>query len=87
MAVYGWRRRRSVPGGYVFVLITAATSLWAFSEGHGVRVCGPAQPLLWAKITYLGVVNLPPLWLYFAFKHTVTTKTFPGTRCSPSAGP
>ncbi|NMB87542.1 MAG: diguanylate cyclase [Chloroflexi bacterium] len=70
MAVYGWRRRRSVPGGYVFVLITAATSLWAFSEGMESVSADLPSRLLWAKITYLGVVNLPPLWLYFAFKHT-----------------
>ncbi|MBN1581008.1 MAG: PAS domain-containing protein [Anaerolineae bacterium] len=63
-------RRRSVSGSVAFVLLMLALTEW--SIGYALELASanlPAQ-IFWAKVEYLGIVSVPPLWLAFALAYT-----------------
>jgi hypothetical protein len=65
VAALFWQRRSS-PGGWCFVLLMAATSEWALAASAEFFALSPASKILWAQISYVGILSVPPLWLLFA---------------------
>src|SRR4051812_9272637 len=59
------RRRASAPGASAFVWLMPAIALWCVTSAlHGLT---PAlgEKILWAKLQYLGIAAVPPLWFAF----------------------
>jgi PAS domain S-box-containing protein len=67
LAVYGWRRRRLVPGGAAFAVFNLGVAFWTGVYILGVDATGPAA-VFWANMTYLGVGLVPASWLVFAIE-------------------
>jgi hypothetical protein len=69
-AVVAWRRR-AAPGGTVFALMMTAVSIWTAAVSLEEGSVGIPAKLLLSKISYLGAVNVAPLFLLFAwnFRH------------------
>jgi signal transduction histidine kinase len=58
-------RRASAPGATAFMWLMASIALWCVTSAfHGLT---PAldQKILWAKVQYLGIATVPPLWFAF----------------------
>jgi PAS domain S-box-containing protein len=64
-------RRRAAPGGTVFALMMTAVSIWTAAVSLEEGSVGIPAKLLLSKISYLGAVNVAPLFLLFAwnFRH------------------
>ncbi|HET6452277.1 MAG TPA: PAS domain-containing protein, partial [Spirochaetia bacterium] len=62
-----WRRRRT-PGGLALALMTVAITAWTGSVTLEESAVGLGAKILLAKISYLGVVNVAPLFLLFAWR-------------------
>jgi signal transduction histidine kinase len=59
------QRRASAPGASAFVWLMAAIALWcATSAFHGLTPVLD-QKIVWAKVQYLGIATVPPLWFAF----------------------
>ncbi|MFQ5409257.1 MAG: histidine kinase N-terminal 7TM domain-containing protein, partial [Anaerolineales bacterium] len=69
IAVYAFRRAGQ-PGALIFGLCTAAMGEWA--AFYALELFAPDLPnKLWAaKMEYLGIAAVPPLWLAFAVQYT-----------------
>lgn len=69
LAVYAFRRAAR-PGALTFGLLMAAMSQW--SACYALELLAPslAGKLLAAKLQYLGIAAIPPLWLAFALHFT-----------------
>jgi diguanylate cyclase (GGDEF)-like protein len=63
-------RRRSVPGSPSFILLMAAVGIYAFFAALENAAASESYKILWSKLSYLGIVNLGPLWLMFAFMYS-----------------
>jgi PAS domain S-box-containing protein len=63
-------RKREAPGSLYFSLAMVATAQWAVSNAIELLVPGIENKLFCAKISYLGIVSVPPLWLLFAAHFT-----------------
>ena len=61
--VYG---RRANQGNRLFALILVAVSIWSFTAAFETGATEVSGKLFWSKWQYIGVVSVPPLWLYFA---------------------
>ena len=72
VVLYAWDRRRT-PGGRYFVLLMAAVALWAFTGAAEFAALAYATKIAWAKLSYLGVVSVSPLWLLFALSYSRRT--------------
>jgi PAS domain S-box-containing protein len=64
-----WTRRR-VPGAAPFALLMLAAAVWALGSALEYASPVPATRLAWAKIQYLGIIAVPPLWLTFAVHYS-----------------
>jgi len=64
-----WRRRR-IPGGYAFLILTSATFGWTFLYGLELGVPQLATKLLLTNIEYLCIVTAPVAWFAFAVQYT-----------------
>jgi signal transduction histidine kinase len=60
------QRRPSVRGGSPFLWLIAAVGWWCVSGAVHALVGGVELKILWAKLQYIGVASVPPLWLLFA---------------------
>jgi signal transduction histidine kinase len=59
------QRRASAPGAYAFVWLMAAVALWCVTSAfHGLTPT-LENKILWAKVQYLGIASVPPLWFAF----------------------
>jgi PAS domain S-box-containing protein len=69
MAPVAWRRR-ATPGGASFAWLMLALSEWALTSAlEKVAVEMPTR-VLWAKVQYLGIASVPPLWLTFTLGYS-----------------
>ncbi len=58
-------RRAPAPGASAFVWLMTAIALWcATSAFHGLTPSAD-EKILWAKVQYLGIAAVPPLWFTF----------------------
>ncbi len=68
--VYVWQRRH-VPGGTAFSLVMLATAIWSWTGFMEFMSVDPGTKIFWSKLSYLGVVNIAPLWFVFALRYTL----------------
>ncbi|MBI2189421.1 MAG: PAS domain-containing protein [Acidobacteria bacterium] len=59
-------RRRSAPGQTPFLLLMLAVAAWSATSGFHALADSLAAKIAWAKVQYLGIASVPPLWLIFA---------------------
>ena len=65
VAVVVRRHRGDVPGSVTFLWLMAGVALWcATSAAHALAPTLEAR-VIWAKVQYLGIASVPPLWLLF----------------------
>ncbi|WP_424358374.1 histidine kinase N-terminal 7TM domain-containing protein [Methanocella sp. MCL-LM] len=64
LSVYTWKRR-GAPGSNYFSLLMASGIIWALGNMLQMAVADVQLQILMAKLTYIGVVAAPPLWLMF----------------------
>ncbi len=64
-----WRRRR-LPGGYAFLVLTTIT--WWWTLGYGLELGAPllSTKLFLTDIEYIGIVTAPVAWFVFATQYT-----------------
>jgi len=64
VTLYSWRWR-TAPGGIYFSLLMLAVTIYAFTNAAELNSISISSKLIWAKISYLGVVSVAPLWFLF----------------------
>jgi PAS domain S-box-containing protein len=60
---------RRIANARPFSLLMLATAWWSFGYAMELNSIDPEIMLLWAKVEYLGIVAIPPLWLLFAARY------------------
>ncbi len=68
LAAQGWKRRKN-PGGIYFVLLMISVAWWSATAAFELSATGVAVRLWNAKLQYLSVASVAPLWLLFALGH------------------
>ncbi|MBN1936449.1 MAG: PAS domain S-box protein [Anaerolineae bacterium] len=68
VALLAWTRRRT-PGSIYFALLMVAVAVWAFTGAVEFSLVAVPAKILWGKLSYLGIVNVSPLWLLFALRY------------------
>ena len=58
--------RKQVPGGRTFAWLNLAIAHWCFAGAFHAFDQTLESRVLWAKIQYIGIASVPPLWLLFA---------------------
>jgi signal transduction histidine kinase len=58
-------QRASAPGGYPFVWLMASIALWCLTSAFHGLTPSLDEKILWAKVQYLGIATVPPLWFAF----------------------
>lgn len=67
-ALISWKRR-GAPGGLPLAWLLLAIALWCLTSAlHTISTDTPSRVAL-AKIQYLGIASVPPLWLLFALDY------------------
>jgi len=69
LAIYGWRRRRLVPGGAAFAVFNLGVAFWTGVYILAVDATGPAA-VFWANMAYFGIGLVPASWLVFAIRYS-----------------
>lgn len=69
VAFFVWRRR-AVPGGRALTVLMAASAYWAISYVFIELSTGLAWKILITKISFLGIVAVPPAMLVFCLQYT-----------------
>jgi signal transduction histidine kinase len=69
-------RRRSAPGKTPFLLLMAAVAVWCATSGFHALAESLEAKLWWARVQYLGIASVPPLWLLFAGEYADAGWTF-----------
>jgi hypothetical protein len=75
---YAWRWR-TTPGGRAFALLLFAAGEWALLSGLEKLVVDLSITVFFAKLEYIGIVSVAPLWLLFTLGYTQSERR-------PSAG-
>jgi len=65
IALLAWQRR-SVPGALCFVTVMAAAGFWCAAYAAEICVSSLTAKLFFERLTYVGVVVVPPSWLLFS---------------------
>src|SRR5262245_44819947 len=73
VAVVAWRRR-AAPGASALALLMLAVSQWTFGRGLEAASVDIATKTWWAKIEYVGINSIGPLWLVFALHYARQVK-------------
>lgn len=60
----GWRYR-AVPVGRTFMAFSVGIAAWAFMDGLTIASNDPGDMLTFSKLSYIGIVLIPPLWYLF----------------------
>ena len=68
LAVISWRQKSS--GGLYFVLLMAVIAEWAFTSVGELSALSSSAKIAWSKLEYIGIVNLPVLWMLFVAQYT-----------------
>jgi PAS domain-containing protein len=61
---------RAFPGGTSFALMMCAVVVWSSMSGFQTAVAGLSGKLLFAKLAYVGIANVAPLFLVFALRYS-----------------
>lgn len=69
LAVYAVQYRMAV-GATSFAILMFAVALWSFAYGIELSSQTLGGKLLWAKVEYVGITTIPPLWLILALQYT-----------------
>jgi diguanylate cyclase (GGDEF)-like protein/PAS domain S-box-containing protein len=64
------RRRQPFPGRSLFALLSVAIALWTFTSAAILASGMPALRIGFAKIQYIGIESVAPLWLMFVLRYT-----------------
>jgi PAS domain S-box-containing protein len=75
VALYAWTRR-AMPGGIYLALLMAAAAIWALANAVEIAVLDIPTKIFWSKVSYVGIVNVPPLWLLFTLSYSQRTQWF-----------
>jgi hypothetical protein len=59
-----------MPGGPYFSLLMAAVAVWAFMDACNAIHSDPGSVLVFIKLSYAGIVTVPPLWLLFTLAYS-----------------
>ena len=83
LAVIVWRKYRQEVFGetslFLIVMLFAA-SLWTFGNILNAISSPIFEPLLWIKVSYIGIILIPPSWMLFALKWTGKGRWFTGKK-------
>jgi PAS domain-containing protein len=63
-------RRRDVTGGAALTLMFVAVAIWCFFSAMGTTTTSASERYIWATLSYIGVVNVGPLFLVFACQYS-----------------
>jgi PAS domain S-box-containing protein len=69
VAIVVWHRG-ATPGARPCALLLVAVAEWAATAALEHAAVDPAAKIAFARLEYLGIVSVPPLWLMFAFIYT-----------------
>ena len=61
--------RRTAAGSGTFVWLMIAIAEWCFTSGVAALTPTVAGQIAWAKVQYLGIASVGPLWLMFAAEY------------------
>ena len=64
-----WRRKH-VSGAKWFALLLLSVGEWCLTYAFEILASSASSKLLWAKIEYIGITTLAPLWLMFSLAYT-----------------
>src|SRR4051794_20840346 len=64
IAGIGWRRR-TTRGTLPFIFLMFAVAEWAVANALEYLALASPIVVFWAKVEYIGIVSVPPLWLLF----------------------
>jgi len=62
--------RRLTPGILPFALLMVCSFIWAFTIGFENAAVDIGEKILWSQLSYIGIVNAPPLFAVFALQYT-----------------
>ncbi len=68
-SVYSWSRRK-VAGALQLSLLLALVAGWAMVNALEISALSFAEKVFWGKVSYIGVVNIAPLWLLFSLNYS-----------------
>lgn len=68
VAVIAWKRR-AVPGAISLALMLVAAGVWALAYAIELSVTSLQAQIFWSKVEYLGIVNIPVLYLVFSLEY------------------
>jgi PAS domain S-box-containing protein len=68
VAIMGWRRR-AIPGGREFSLMMCSVFIWTLASGLESASVVVDRKVFLAMLTYVGSVNVAPLFLLFALRY------------------
>ena len=69
IAVYVTHSRWQAHGSKTFSLLMLGEMVWVAGAGLEAGLPAPATKILAAKLSYFGIVSVPPLWLVFAMRY------------------
>ncbi|MFM8322683.1 MAG: histidine kinase N-terminal 7TM domain-containing protein, partial [Chloroflexota bacterium] len=69
LARHAWRERSS-PDEIEFALLMLCATIYAGAAACEYLVPSPQAKILCSQVAYAGLVNLPPLWLLYALRHS-----------------
>ena len=68
VAIIAWKRR-AVPGAISLALMLIAAGIWALAYAIELSVSSLQAQIFWSKVEYLGIVNIPVLYLVFSLEY------------------
>lgn len=83
IALFIWGRRRAGLWAYPFLLAALVAAWWSFFYALELSTFGLEQKIVWAKVEYLGIVLIAPLWFLFAMGYTNETHWLKRSRALP----
>jgi len=68
VAMIAWKRR-AVPGAISLALMLIAAGIWALAYAIELSVTSLQAQIFWSKVEYLGIINIPVLYLVFSLEY------------------
>jgi diguanylate cyclase (GGDEF)-like protein/PAS domain S-box-containing protein len=65
------RQQKQLPGLTTFIFFILSTGLWSLSVAMGTLSSDASVQYLWARLAYLGIATVPPLWFIFVWRYTL----------------
>ena len=62
-------RRRSAPGANLLLWLMAMAGWWCITSGCHAMAGSVGVKIAWAKVQYVAIASVPPLWLLFAAEY------------------